>query len=225
MKFRLNQLLGLDDQNVTIRQCLEKYYELSDKYISELVNQLSSYNVKERLYVYPDNDLSLAMSIKKITIAGFLIVYEFSKSPIVLVQLDLLLKNEKLCTPDVAFFIVSLINNILVKKDVHDFDDKIENINSTMNKIGTLNPRYFDINLFNVKTLELNQETIDKDKQIDSEDVVKNIVESFLKSLAQQSSDENNIDASLNDSDLAEINLPNEEEIEQVEEVDESSSK
>ena len=187
MKIRLNELLGLQNKEVSIKECVEKFYVLSDKYVSLLVDQLSSYNLKQRLYVYPDNDLSLALSIKKLIIAGFLIVYEFSRSPIVLVQLDLLLKNDKLCTPDVAFFVISLINNILAKKDVHNFDEQINKINQTMGNIANLDQKYFDVNLFNVKTLELNEETIKKDIDINPDEVVKNIVESFLKSLSGSS--------------------------------------
>lgn len=188
MTYTLTELLGIKNRSadpVTLQVCLERYFELSDKYVTELVNDLSSFNAQKKLYIFPDNNMDLGAQIKKLIIAGFLILYEWSGSPIVLVQVDQLLKNEKLCTPDVLFYVISMMTAMLKQRNITEFDPVLDKITKEMNSIGLLDAKYFDVNLFNVKMLNISERTLQQDSQTDPNEVLRSIIESFSQSLAE----------------------------------------
>ncbi|WP_353289764.1 hypothetical protein [Ureaplasma ceti] len=166
MTYNLTKLLGISqpqDGVVTLRDCVNKYVKLLGTYVPELIDELTAFSYQQKLYIFPDTSPELAESIKKLIIAGFLITHEFTGSPIVLVQMEDLLKNNKLCTPDVLFFLVTLLTNLLWRVNLHDWDKELAAINEKMTKVTELNPRYFDVNLFNLKNLEIGAQTLSRD--------------------------------------------------------------
>lgn len=188
MTYTLSELLGIKHRSadpISLRVCLERYFELSDKYITELVNDLTSFNAQQKLYIFPDNNMDLGSQIKKLIVAGLLILYEWSKSPIVLVQVDQLLKNEKLCTPDVLFYLITMMNSLLKQRNITEFDVILDKITKEMNSIGLLDSKYFDVNLFNVKMLNISERTLQQDCLTDPNEVLRSIIESFSQSLAE----------------------------------------
>lgn len=188
MNYTLPELLGIpkaeyETNPLTIKQCLDRYLFLLKHYTFELINDLTVFNAQERLYIFPDSHMELAESVKKMIITGFLIIHEITNSPIVLIQLDDLLKNNRLCTPDVLFYIVPLLNNLLVKMNNHDYDETFSEINERLSVIGTLDNRFFDVNLFNIKMINISLKCLRNDFPYDSKESTSLAMQAFREEL------------------------------------------
>lgn len=161
MEFNIKNILNIQE-NSTANYVIAKYLNCVEENVKYLVSEITTFNMEKHYFILPQSNIQIAKNIKKLIICGYLILNELSNNPIALVQADLIIKNEKLSTPDVLFFIISLMQDFLKKKSDFNFSEQFDNIQIEIKKISTLNPEYFDVNLQDYSKLKLENTEIEK---------------------------------------------------------------
>lgn len=166
MEFNIKNILDIQE-NSTTNYVIAKYLNCVEENIKSLVLDITKYNIDKQYFILPQSNIILAKNIKKLIICGYLIMHELTNNPIALVQADLIIKNDKLSTPDVLFFVITLLNDFLNKKSIFEFQKKFDDIQLEIKKISSLNPEYFDVNLQDYKKIQIESpkiESINDDK-------------------------------------------------------------
>ena len=163
MEYNIKAILNIEDQNITINNCLIKYLDIVEQNVNILFNNISFFYSQKKHFILPDSNHKLALNIKKLIICGFLIMHELLNSQVLLVQADLFIKNEKIPTPDILFFIITTLNDYMKIKNNEMFINKLNQILDTMKRISSINPEYYEVNLASLKDeLKINNITIEK---------------------------------------------------------------
>lgn len=160
MEFNIKNILNIED-NTSANNIISKYLDRVEENVIVLVNEITNYNNSKKYFILPEANHIIAKNIKRLIICGYLIMYDLTNSPVALVQADLILKNEKLSTPDVLFFLISIMDDFLKKKNNFSFVDKISNIQNEIKKISSLNPEYFDVNLNDYRQLKIDNSKLE----------------------------------------------------------------
>lgn len=161
MEFNIKNILNIED-NTSANNVISKYLDCVEENVTILVEEITNYNNSKKYFILPDSNHIIAQNIKKLIICGYLIMYKVTNNPVGLVQADLILKNEKLSTPDVLFFLISILDDFLKKKNNFSFIDKFNNIQNEIKKISNLNPEYFDVNLNDYRQLKVDKSQLEK---------------------------------------------------------------
>lgn len=161
MEFNIKNILNIED-NTSANNVISKYLDCVEENVTILVEEITNYNNSKKYFILPETNHIIAQNIKRLIICGYLIMYEVTNNPVGLVQADLILKNEKLSTPDVLFFLISILDDFLKKKNNFSFIDKFNNIQNEIKKISNLNPEYFDVNLNDYRQLKVDNSQLEK---------------------------------------------------------------
>lgn len=166
MEFNIKNILNIEN-NTSANNVIEKYLDCVEENVTILVDEITNYNNSKKYFILPDSNHIIAQNIKKLIICGYLIMHDLTNNPVALVQADLILKNEKLSTPDVLFFLISVLDDFLKKKNNFSFINKFNNIQNEIKKISNLNPEYFDVNLNDYRHLKLDNSQLEMIKKND----------------------------------------------------------
>lgn len=154
MEFNIKNILNIQESS-TANYVIAKYLNCVYENIKSLVLDISKYNVDKQYFILPQSNIVIARNIKRLIICGYLIMNELTNNPIAIVQADLIVKNDKLSTPDVLFFLISLMEDFMKKKSNFEFTNLFDSINTEIKKISTYNPEYFDVNLQDYKKIQI----------------------------------------------------------------------
>lgn len=154
MEFNIKNILNIQESS-TANYVIAKYLNCVYENIKSLVLDISKYNVDKQYFILPQSNIVIARNIKRLIICGYLIMNELTNNPIAIVQADLIVKNDKLSTPDVLFFLISLMEDFMKKKSNFEFTNLFDSINIEIKKISTYNPEYFDVNLQDYKKIQI----------------------------------------------------------------------
>lgn len=161
MEFNVKNILNIEDKS-SANNVIANYLDCVEENVIALVKEITDYNNSKKYFILPEANYVIAQNFKKLIICGYLIMFELTNNPVALVQADLILKNEKLSTPDVLFFLISIVDDFLKKKNNFSFVVKFNNIQNEIKKISNLNPEYFDVNLHDYRELNIDNCQVEK---------------------------------------------------------------
>lgn len=160
MNYKIIELLNLHDSELSIQIALDKYFNLLEHFIKRFRIDLETKKSKNETYIYPLNDLNIAQNFRLLAITGFLFCYEITNNDILTINCKQFINNEKLVTPDVLFYVIVMLNDILMKSQQTNWSNIFLMLIEEIDKINQLSDTTFEINLQSLK--ELNTESKEK---------------------------------------------------------------
>ena len=160
MNYKIIELLNLHDSELSIQIALDKYFNLLEHFIKRFRIDLETKKSKNETYIYPLNDLNIAQNFRLLAITGLLFCYEITNNDILTINCKQFINNEKLVTPDVLFYVIVMLNDILMKSQQTNWSNIFLMLIEEIDKINQLSDTTFEINLQSLK--ELNTEAKEK---------------------------------------------------------------
>lgn len=160
MNYKIIELLNLHDSELSIQIALDKYFNLLEHFIKRFRIDLETKKSKNETYIYPLNDLNIAQNFHLLAITGLLFCYEITNNDILTINCKQFINNEKLVTPDVLFYVIVMLNDILMKSQQTNWSNIFLMLIEEIDKINQLSDTTFEINLQSLK--ELNTESKEK---------------------------------------------------------------
>ena len=160
MNYKIIELLNLHDPELSIQIALDKYFNLLEHFIKRFRIDLETKKSKNETYIYPLNDLNIAQNFRLLAITGLLFCYEITNNDILTINCKQFINNEKLVTPDVLFYVIVMLNDILMKSQQTNWSNIFLMLIEEIDKINQLSDTTFEINLQSLK--ELNTESKEK---------------------------------------------------------------
>ncbi|MBR2652102.1 hypothetical protein IKD56_01790 [bacterium] len=160
MNYKIIELLNLHDSELSIQIALDKYFNLLEHFIKRFRIDLETKKSKNETYIYPLNDLNIAQNFRLLAITGLLFCYEITNNDILTINCKQFINNEKLVTPDVLFYVIVMLNDILMKSQQTNWSNIFLMLIEEIDKINQLSDTTFEINLQSLK--ELNTESKEK---------------------------------------------------------------
>lgn len=150
----------------SLLEAVEIFFNSYENLISKFSSDLSQFKLKKEIYIFPSSDIDFANQMKILTIFGFEIVYQITKEELIKTTIDKFIFNKKFITPDVCFYILTLVNETLM---YINYQGKITQFLSLISVVEEISNKYSD-NL-KVDLEKMNDLKIDK---IKFEKVMKN---------------------------------------------------
>lgn len=160
MNYKIIELLNLHDSELSIQIALDKYFNLLEHFIKRFRIDLETKKSKNETYIYPLNDLNIAQNFRLLAITGLLFCYEITNNDILTINCKQFINNEKLVTPDVLFYVIVMLNDILMKSQQTNWSNIFLMLIEEIDKINQLSDTTFEINLQSLK--ELNTKSKEK---------------------------------------------------------------
>ena len=113
MNYQLLKILKFTSKKATIQDVLNKYFDLYENILIEFKNDLEISINQNKTFVYPTDNTKLCKNVRMLTIAGFLLCYEITNNDMFTIYAQQFIDNKKLITPDVFFYILVMLNEIL----------------------------------------------------------------------------------------------------------------
>ena len=115
MNYKISELLNLHDNELTIQTALDKYFNLLEYFIKKFRIDLETKKSNNEIYIFPSNDSNIAQNFRLLAITGLLFCYEITNNDILTINCRQFINNEKFVTPDVLFYVIVMLNDILMK--------------------------------------------------------------------------------------------------------------
>lgn len=142
------KLIKIDWKNVfhstkieTISNAIDLFFDNYESLISKFEHQLSEFKSKKEIYIFPSSNIEISLQMKLIVIFGFEIIYQITNEKLIKDTIDNFINNKKFVTPDVYFYILSLMNEILV---YINYQAKIPQFMVLISLIENISNRYSD---------------------------------------------------------------------------------
>lgn len=154
MQYKLTKLLNFNaKENISIKQAIDKYFELYEIALTELKQSLDNAVANNTVFEYPQGNLQLYKEIHSLTIAGFLLCYEITNNDMFTIYCQQFIDNKKLVTPDVFFYIIVVLNEVITKTNQYDWSDKFHRLINEIDVVSNVPSAHFQANLAQLKDL------------------------------------------------------------------------
>lgn len=160
MKYQLKKLLSLTEEDFSIHNAIEKYFAYSEILVDKLYNDLNNCVNKNTPYVFPDSNPNFAITLRLLTISGFLLCYEITNNDIFTLNGQQFINNKKFATPDVFFYILIMLNEILEKSNQNKWKENFKNLIGKIDQISQVPINMFEANFEGLLILSVNEDTI-----------------------------------------------------------------
>ncbi|MDE5617852.1 MAG: hypothetical protein K2I36_03360 [Ureaplasma sp.] len=136
----------------TISNAIDLFFDNYESLISKFEHKLSEIKSKRQIYIFPSTDIDISNQMKLIVIFGFEIIYQITNEELIKTTINKFVNNEKFITPDVFFYILSLMNETLI---YINYQSKISQFMSLINLIEDISSKYSN-------TLKVDLEQLDE---------------------------------------------------------------
>lgn len=164
MNYKISELLNLHDNELTIQTALDKYFNLLEYFIKKFRIDLETKKSNNEVYIFPSNDLNIAQNFRLLAITGLLFCYEITNNDILTINCRQFINNEKFVTPDVLFYVIVMLNDILMKSQQTNWSNIFLMLIEEIDKINQLDHSFFQINLESLKELDIESKNKIDDK-------------------------------------------------------------
>lgn len=147
MQYKLSEILGFKENSITIETILDRYFDLCTLSINKFKTDLDEVIKLNNSYTFPSSDFKIAKHFKLLTISTFLICYEITNNDIFTLNCQQLIDNNKFVTPDVFFYAIVMINEILEKIEAKKWNEQFKEIIEKIDTISKIDPKFFQVNL------------------------------------------------------------------------------
>lgn len=123
----------------SLLEAVEIFFNEYESLISKFDSDLSQIKLKKEIYIFPSSDINFASQMKILTIFGFEIVYQITKEELIKTTIDKFISNKKFVTPDVCFYILTLVNETLM---YINYQEKITQFLSLISIVEEISNKY-----------------------------------------------------------------------------------
>lgn len=161
MNYQLLKILKFTSKKTTIQDVLNKYFDLYENILTEFKNDLEISINKNETFIYPTSNTKLYNNIRMLTVAGFLLCYEITNNDIFTIYAQQFIDNKKLITPDVFFYILVVLNEILSRTKNNNWQEKFVELINIIDAISRVNPNNFEADLVALKDLKITRSSVE----------------------------------------------------------------
>lgn len=161
MNYQLLKILKFTSKKATIQDVLNKYFDLYENILTEFKNDLEISINKNETFIYPTSNTKLCNNIRMLTIAGFLLCYEITNNDMFTIYTQQFIDNKKLITPDVFFYILVILNEILSRTKNNNWQEKFVELINVIDAISKVNPNNFEADLVALKDLKITRSSVE----------------------------------------------------------------
>lgn len=161
MNYQLLKILKFTSKKATIQDVLNKYFDLYENILIEFKNDLEISINQNKTFVYPTDNTKLCKNVRMLTIAGFLLCYEITNNDMFTIYAQQFIDNKKLITPDVFFYILVMLNEILSRAKNNNWQEKFVELINIIDAISKVNPNNFRADLAALKDLKITRSSIE----------------------------------------------------------------
>lgn len=152
----------------SISDAVNLFFDNYETLISQFDSELAQFKSKKEIYIFPSSNLDLANKMKILTIYGFEIVYQITNEELIKTTINKFVNNKKFITPDVCFYILSLVNETLM---YINHQEKISQFLSIIALVEGISNRYSDTLKVDLEAMnELKIESIKLEKVMNNND-------------------------------------------------------
>lgn len=166
MQYKLSEILGFEEDTITIETVLDRYFDLCNLNINKFKADLDATIKSNSLYTFPSSDFKIAKNFKLLTISTFLICYEITNNDIFTLNCQQFIDNNKFVTPDVFFYAIVMINEILEKIEVKKWNGIFKDLIDKIDVISKIDPKFFQVNLPVLKDFHVTSSYFDEEFNI-----------------------------------------------------------
>lgn len=161
MNYQLLKILKFTNKKATIQDVLNKYFDLYENILTEFKNDLEISINKNETFIYPTSNTKLCKNVRMLTIAGFLLCYEITNNDMFTIYVQQFIDNKKLITPDVFFYILVVLNEILSRTKNNNWQEKFVELINVIDAISKVNPNNFEADLVALKDLKITRSSVE----------------------------------------------------------------
>lgn len=166
MQYKLSEVLGFKEDKITIEAALDRYFQLCTLSINKFKTDLDEAIKSNTLYTFPNSDFKIAKNFKLLAISAFLICYEITNNDIFTLNCQQFVDNNKFVTPDVFFYALVMINEILEKIEVNKWSEKFKDLIEKIDVISKIDPKFFQVNLPTLKEFHITNSYFDEEFEV-----------------------------------------------------------
>lgn len=163
MQYKLSEILGFEEDTITIETVLDRYFDLCNLNINKFKADLDTTIKTNSLYTFPSSDFKIAKNFKLLTISTFLICYEITNNDIFTLNCQQFIDNNKFVTPDVFFYALVMINEILEKIEIKKWNEIFKDLIDKIDAISKIDPKFFQVNLPVLKDFHITSSYFDEE--------------------------------------------------------------